>query len=65
MITIKKNRKDEVGVNIKKGTTYEEIMIGACSLLNNILIHSDYELDELLEDVREVLSGNAINSKNK
>lgn len=65
MIIIKTNKKNEVGVNIKKGTTYEEIITGSCILLKNILDHSNYELDELIESVRGVLDGLPHNNKNK
>lgn len=65
MIIIKVNKKNEVGVNIKKGTTYEEIITGSCILLQNILQHSDYNLDELLESVRGVLDGLPHNNKSK
>lgn len=54
MIIIKETKKG-IGVNIKKGTSYEEIMVGAISLLKNILDHSNYDIDNLVEDLKGAL----------
>ena len=57
MIVIKETKKG-IGVNVKKGTTYEEIMVGAVTLLKNIIDHSNYNVETLLEDVKGALEKN-------
>lgn len=56
MIIIKTNRQNKVGMNIKKGTNYEEIMVGAIEMIKFILEHSDYTVNGILEDIKGVLN---------
>lgn len=60
MIVIKETKKG-IGTRIQKGTTYEEIMTGAISLLQHIIDHSDYNIEDLTKDLKGALKENERN----
>lgn len=59
MIIIKETKKG-IGTTIKKGTPYEEIMTGAIILLQHIIKHSNYNVDNLLEDLKGALNNECL-----
>lgn len=58
MITIKTNKKKEVGVRFQKGTPLSEAYFGVAILLNIITQNNGKSIDETLEIIKQLMEGN-------